>query len=80
MARVLLVRFDAGTQLTCPIQEREKRLLPRGGLSAFPHRYRYRSPKYQSEKSEKPSSSPLHNYAHGNLQNQSPPPKVIHMF
>ena len=46
---VPLVWFDTGTQLTCPMQVTEKRLLPKGGLPAFLHEYRYRNPKYQSE-------------------------------
>jgi len=46
---VPLVWFDTGTQLTCAMEETEKRLLPLGGLPAFLHEYRYRSPKYQSE-------------------------------
>jgi len=48
-SRVPLVWFDTGTQLTCPMQDTEKRLLPLGGLPAFLHEYRYRNPKYQDK-------------------------------
>jgi len=44
---VPLVWFDTGQQLTCPMNITEEKLLPLGGMPAFLHEFRYRSPYFQ---------------------------------
>lgn len=44
-----LVWFDTGQQLTCPMAETEKQLVPMGGLPAFLHEFRRRREHYQSD-------------------------------
>lgn len=42
-----LVLFDTGTDLTCAMQESEKRIRPHGPLGAYLHEIRLRSPAWQ---------------------------------
>jgi purine nucleosidase len=43
-----LVLFDTGTDLTCPMQESERRIRPHGALGAYLHEIRFRSPAWQA--------------------------------
>lgn len=44
---VPLVWFDTGSALSCPMRVTEQKLLPLGGMAAFLHNYRYRTPYFQ---------------------------------
>jgi inosine-uridine nucleoside N-ribohydrolase len=46
---VPLVWFDTGQQLTCPVQETERELLPPGGMAAFLHEFRKRADHWMSD-------------------------------